>query len=114
MEGIRSIFLPALRVAAVFVTVFGMANCRTLPQASVAYVVPGGEFRGALRTYKACGTFGAWTFFLDERMIDKAQQRLTVERQSMEKAPAITGYTLDIDVNLPSCYILNAFQEDPQ
>lgn len=112
MDGIRS-KTPSIWAAVILLSWFAVAGCRTLPQATVGYLVPGGDFHGALRTYKACGTPGAWTFVMDEKMLDKAQQRLSVERQSMEKAPAITGYSVDIDLNLPSCYILSAFQEDP-
>ncbi len=86
---------------------FLTAGCVTSTQGHVGYVVPGGSTTGLHQEFKQCGAPGAWTFLFDSHMIDGLLKK---QEAFAEKHPEAAGYTMDVDVNIPSCYVLTAFQ----
>ena len=94
-----------------FLTVF--AQCRTLDQGRVGYVVPGGTFSGTAKTYTECGSRWTYFYFLDDQVISKLVERAEKDR-AKSKTEEAQGFLWTVNINFmsPSCYTLSVYREN--
>ncbi len=102
--------LPPCGMRWTFLLPLILLGCVTIKQGTVGYIVPGGEIKGTVSEVRTCGSIGAWTFLLDDAMVDRLQNQSPPAKDA--PAPANVEFIVRLDVS--SCYILRKYAEVAQ